>query len=212
MNLMGMKKKIQVEMERQGFNKASLAKAAGLGSTAVRDLLENEDQDPRIGTLDKVCNALNIPLASLFSDNILFRDGSVLVPELNIKVSAGHGSVIEREEVENTWAIPRSYLETLTFSNLNALRIIVVKGDSMLPEYRPGDRILVDTSNRTPSDGDFVIVDGWDCLMVKKLQSVTASNPPRLKVISTNKEYETFEVAASDIHINGKVVGKWVWK
>lgn len=206
------KKKIKAAMERKGYNPASLAKEAGLGNTAVRDILNNEEQDVRIQTLEKICRTLEISLGSLFSDDVLIQDGSIIVHELDVRASAGHGANNGREDIEAAWAIPRAYLETMSLQDLSSLRIIQVQGDSMAPEYRPGDRILVDTSQRKPADGDFVLTDGFDNLLVKKLQVVAGTAPPRLKVISTNKQYDSYELAAADIHINGKVVGKWDWR
>ncbi|MDT8871880.1 hypothetical protein RAA17_14095 [Komagataeibacter rhaeticus] len=48
--------------------------------------------------------------------------------------------------------------------------------------------------------------------MIKQLMLVPNSRPPRIRIISVNPTYPVDEVDASDLVINGRVVGKWVWK
>lgn len=112
------------EMERKGFKAKRLAKAAGLGETAVRDILETVD-DPRVGTLIKIADALDIPASSLFGSQ---------VPVLG-KIGAG-GSILfeEADEPELVDRPPGAA------GKLMALR---VTGDSMMPVYRDGDIIYV---------------------------------------------------------------------
>lgn len=112
------------EMQRKGFKAKRLAKAAGLGETAVRDILETVD-DPRVGTLIKIADALDIPASSLFGNQ---------VPVLG-KIGAG-GSILfeEADEPELVDRPPGAA------GKLMALR---VTGDSMMPVYRDGDIIYV---------------------------------------------------------------------
>jgi transcriptional regulator with XRE-family HTH domain len=86
------------EMERRGIKAKRLAKAAGLGETAVRDILEKVD-DPRVGTLIKIADALDIPASSLFGSQ---------VPVLG-KIGAG-GSILFEEADEPELVIARQEL------------------------------------------------------------------------------------------------------
>jgi transcriptional regulator with XRE-family HTH domain len=112
------------EMERRGIKAKRLAKAAGLGETAVRDILEKVD-DPRIGTLIKIADALDIPASSLFGSQ---------VPVLG-KIGAG-GSILfeEADEPELVDRPPGAAGKLMALS---------VTGDSMMPVYRDGDIIYV---------------------------------------------------------------------
>lgn len=212
MVLSDIKQRIEAEMTKKGFNETSLAQAAKLGNTAVRDLLKNPDQDPRIGTILKIAKALGVSVNYLLTDDVYGDEKLAIISELSIAVSAGSGTALDQEEVENNWAIPKAYLQPRIQDGLDKLRIIRVQGNSMYPEYNPDDRILIDTACRTPADGDFVIVDGFGNIMVKRLQIVPNGENPRIRVISLNATYQPYELDASEIHINGKVVGKWDWK
>jgi transcriptional regulator with XRE-family HTH domain len=112
------------EMERRGIKAKRLAKKAGLGETAVRDILEKVD-DPRVGTLIKIADALDIPASSLFGSQ---------VPVLG-RIGAG-GSILF-EEVDEPELVDRP---PGAGGKLMALR---VTGDSMMPVYRDGDIIYV---------------------------------------------------------------------
>lgn len=51
---------IEKEMAEKGFSRRSLSTAAGLSQTAVRDVLERTE-NPGIGTLHKIADALQMP-------------------------------------------------------------------------------------------------------------------------------------------------------
>jgi repressor LexA len=101
-----------------------LSKVAGLGETAVRDILD-KGVEPRVGTLIKIADALEVPASSLFGSR---------VPVLG-RIGAG-GSVLfeETDEPELVDRPPGAV------GRLMALR---VTGDSMFPVYRDGDVIYV---------------------------------------------------------------------
>jgi phage repressor protein C with HTH and peptisase S24 domain len=112
------------EMKRKGIKRKRLSKEAGLGETGVRDLMETVE-DPRVSTLIKIADALDIPASSLFGTQ---------VPVLG-KIGAG-GCVLfeENDEPELVDRPPGAG------GRLMALK---VAGDSMFPVYRDGDIIYV---------------------------------------------------------------------
>ena len=52
-------------MEAAGYNQKSLARAAGLNETAVRDILKARSKNPRIDTLDALAKTLRCTVAAL---------------------------------------------------------------------------------------------------------------------------------------------------
>src|ERR1043165_3852615 len=55
---------IEREMKAKGFSRRSLSSAAGLSQTAVRDLLDRTE-NPGIGTLHKIAEALEMPFETI---------------------------------------------------------------------------------------------------------------------------------------------------
>jgi len=133
------------------------------------------------------------------------------IEELDVRASAGPGQYTEAQEVIAEWQMPSNLIAAQTTANANSLKIITVYGDSMAPDFLPGERVMVDISDRLPSPpGVFVVWDGF-ALIIKRLEMIPYSDPPKLRAKSSNKEYETFELELSEITINGRVVGKWKW-
>lgn len=112
------------EMVKKGIKAKRLSKVAGLGETAVRDLMEKVD-DPKVGTLIKLADALEIPASSLFGNQ---------VPVLG-NVGAG-GSVLfeETDEPEMVDRPPGA---------VGRLMALKVTGESMMPVYKDGDVVYV---------------------------------------------------------------------
>ncbi len=138
----------------------------------------------------------------------------VAVPEVTVEVSAGAGAVAEEFVSETArWHWPENMIRHEAGAEPENLRILRVRGNSMEPELRDGDRIVVDVSRRLPATGEtFVLWDGIG-LVVKHVEvvrgdAVDEDDPPRLRLISANPDYAPYSCLAQDAHILGKVV--WV--
>ena len=138
----------------------------------------------------------------------------VAVREVTVEVSAGAGTFAEEFVSETAlWHWPENMIRHEAGAEPENLRILRVRGNSMEPELRDGDRIVVDVSRRLPATGEtFVLWDGIG-LVVKHVEvmrgdAVDDDDPPRLRLISANPDYAPYSCLAEDAHILGKVV--WV--
>lgn len=132
--------------------------------------------------------------------------GASLIPVYDVQASAGHGAVVNDEEHVSSLAFPVDYLRKLTRANPRDLKIITVKGDSMLPTLNDDDVVMLDTSKQDLSyDGLFVLRDNGDGLLVKRIGRATRSG--FVSLISDNRDlYPTVERAIEDIQVIGKVL------
>ncbi|WP_281649266.1 S24 family peptidase [Novacetimonas hansenii] len=146
-------------------------------------------------------------------------DGTVTINEYDIAPHAGSGAIVgetdsgagEGHASVAAWHIPRAFVENYV-SDPSALVILRVSGNSMEPDFMAGERVMVDTAHRVPSpDGVYVLWNGLG-VVLKQLMLVPHSNPPRIRIISINPTYPMDEVDIADLVINGRVVGKWMWK
>ena len=136
------------------------------------------------------------------------------IPEVTVEVSAG-GAAITEEFVDEAarWHWPENMIRHEAGAAPENLRILRVRGNSMEPEMREGDRVVVDVSRRLPATGEtFVLWDG-NGLVVKRVDAVHAGagdedGPPRIRLISANPDYAPYSCFARDAHIVGKVL--WV--
>lgn len=113
-------------MRARDIKRKPLAKQAGLGETAIRDIFDEKRNDVRASTLVKLAEFFEVSMDELI--------GHGPVPLLG-KIGAG-GQIIFAEEDEPV-TVPRPPLGA---GRLMALEVI---GSSMLPKYESGDVVYV---------------------------------------------------------------------
>lgn len=142
------------------------------------------------------------------------------LPEVDVSVGAGQGSVGEfltlpmgkevysGHKVVAEWLFPDGFLRNEAKVTPNQTLVMPVVGDSMIPTYQPGDRVLVDLAqNRLTTDTVYVISDGMSDPQIKRLQRVLFSEPAKVRIISDNPSLETDTVDLDRLQIIGRVCG-----
>lgn len=113
-------------------------------------------------------------------------DTSIMVRLLPTFAGLGAGGTGEGDEGEVSFS--RDLIENELRAPADKLLAMVADGNSMEPDFKGGDQILVDT-RRTglASPGAFCLWDG-DGHVIKYLEKVPESDPPKVRVVSMNKE------------------------
>ena len=207
-----MQNRIYELRKEQGLTLACLAEKTG--STAQQiGRLEKGERRLTTDWMEKIAHALDVLPEDLMSSS---HGERLVIPEIALKNSNGDNNkpsafqIAESDNVLSEWSLPRQLLANQVGST-STMRIIQVMGDSMQPEFNPGDRVMVNTADRIPSpSGVFVLWDGFG-LIIKRCEMVPHSNPPRVLLSSANKNYSTYEMAVSELDLQGRVVGKWQW-
>jgi phage repressor protein C with HTH and peptisase S24 domain len=193
----------------------TLAQLAEKTSSTPQQIGRLEKGERRLTTdwMEKIAHALGVLPEDIMTSN---HGERVVIPEISThtivggKKSAKGGDVAESDDVLSEWSLPRQLLANQVGSD-STMRIIQVMGDSMQPEFNPGDRVMVNTADRMPSPpGVFVLWDGFG-LIIKRCEMVPHSTPPRVILSSANTSYSTYEMEAKELDIQGRVVGKWQW-
>lgn len=133
------------------------------------------------------------------------------IPIYNVAAGAApNGRTASNERVIGELAFKEDWIRQEVRARPEDLRLIHVDGDSMEPDLRAGDIVLLDTTDTLAKrEGIYVIkMDG--ALLVKALQRLPGGV---VKVISRNVAYEPFTVTASEVeNPNGfSVIGRVVW-
>lgn len=139
------------------------------------------------------------------------------IPELDISAGAGEGTVgnvialpmsggtISAHEVVEEWPFPPNWLREVV-SDVGLTIITPVNGDSMVPNYMPGDRVIVDLSqDHLLVDGVYLISYDMGPPQIKRLQRVPLTVPPKVSIKSDNPAYDTFEVELDLLRIHGRI-------
>src|SRR6185369_14368418 len=129
-------------------------------------------------------------------------DGPMVpIVELDVRAGAGGGALNGEELETGQWQLPGDLVRSVTTASVASLRILTVYGDSMEPEFRPGQRVMVDTSDQMPSPpGVFVAWDGL-ATVIKRVEFVPHSDPPRIRFTSDNPRYQPYERTLDEAHI-----------
>lgn len=100
----------------------------------------------------------------------------------------------------------RDLIERELRADADFLLAMIAEGNSMEPDFRGGDQILVDIRRKSLAQpGAFCLWDG-DGHVIKFLEKVPGSDPPRVRVISGNPIYTPHERLVDEINLIGRVV------
>ena len=204
--------------ERHGLSTSGLARRSGLDPTTFnRSKRVTVDGRPRWPSTESIAKALDATGSSV-EDFFALMDGH----------SGSHGSFSERPARpfgEERNLIPligfaqagqggyfddagfplKAGWDEIDFSNLDDERAyaLEIAGDSMLPFYRPGDRVVVAPSTK-PRAGDRVVVKTRDGeVMAKELARETAHH---MVLRSFNPAYEDRVIPRKDIEWIARIV------
>jgi len=206
-------RELRRRMEAGGFNQKSLARAAGLNETAVRDILIGKSKHPRHDTVQKLAKTLGCSVMALIDPDAGeggardHADELAFVPTYEVAAAAGEGIVIDHEFETGRLAFRHDWLRSVTSARADELAVITVHGDSMYPTLADGDTILVDLTQRVAGrDGVYIIRFG-EFVLVKRL---LIDPVRRLVTISCdNENYPPLSpVDPSDVDVAGRVI--WV--
>jgi phage repressor protein C with HTH and peptisase S24 domain len=192
--------------ERYGFSASGLAKKSGLDPTSFNPSKRNgPDGRPRWPTTESIANLLEAAGASVeeFSDLLSGRKGQPpkrkQIPLLGL-ARAGKGGYFDDSgfPVGNGWE--EIEVPGVTDNTAYALEIT---GDSMLPVYREGDRIIV-SPGATVRKGDRVVVKTTDGqVMAKIMQRQTAKN---VELASFNMAHDTKTLDMKDVDWMARII------
>ncbi len=138
------------------------------------------------------------------------RDGSIIVPEyksaphVKARLCAGDGSFEVDENIRDYWMFRTDWLKSKGVTS--DMILIDVYGNSMEPELKDGDTVLIDTSRKEILAGSIYAVGIDDTIMVKRIEK----HPGKLVLISDNKDYEPLYLKKSEMD-SVRIIGKVVW-
>jgi transcriptional regulator with XRE-family HTH domain len=152
------------------------------------------------------------------------QGGFVQIEEIDIQAGAGpegqithelahdhDGDLVEVLPSKGHWVMPRELFAQVAPAGVDGLKIVSVRGDSMMPRFRPGQRVMVDTADKLPSPpGVFLVWDGFS-LVIKQVEVIPFSEPPRVRLTSANSIYSPYERTLDEAYIQGRVIGVWEW-
>ena len=200
-------------MRRAGYNPTSLAVAASLGGTAVRDIIDGRIASPRYATIQALARVLDV------SPTVLAEGGDIShgraaggvstsarssdLPVYSAAEGGTAGSMVVSSDPIQWVHRPEPLL------TVSAGYGVFVVGESMVPAYDQGDVALVHPS-APPRRGSDVILfrqeaDGTRHVLLKRLIGWTEKTW-RVRQYNPAKEFNLTRTIWQDVHT---VVGRY---
>lgn len=207
---MALKDRIQ-EIIDAGFSKAAVARAAGVTPAAVTHWLSSGSKEIKgpaaagiqVATGFSAAWVASGKLPKMASNTEQASLGGTRIPLISA-IQAGMWTEIQ-DHFEPGDAEDWLLTDTTVSKNAFALQI---KGNSMLPDFSPGDRVIIDP-NISPSPGDFVAAkNGDDEATFKKYRprGMDASGDIVFELVPLNEDFPSIRSDAQPISIIGTMV------
>ena len=148
-----------------GPSARAISIAAGLGSTAIRDILSGKSRDPGAATLTMIANALDVDVSALMEDDptgVSRLSHVKLAPRflpVRYKVHAGHWFEVDTDEPPEQVAL--AVLPDPRFDQFPQW-LEKVEGDSVdlkIPDGHYAHVVDAGEMGYTPKNGDWVVVE-----------------------------------------------------
>lgn len=132
------------------------------------------------------------------------EDDTVEIVALDLSLSMGPGTLIEDFVEEERVRMSLGFIQAITRTPSDRLRLVRGIGDSMEPTLRTGDRVMVDINERQLSRTHGVY---WiDHLGTHGIKRLRPAGRGKILVMSDNVMVPDFEVDAEDLRIEGRVI------
>ena len=132
------------------------------------------------------------------------RSAFTRVPKVAARLSAGGGSFETEGQVREYFLFKRDWLRRK--GNPDQMVLMDICGNSMEPELRDGDTILVDRSRTEVLAGAIYAVGIEDTIMVKRLER----QPNNLVLLSDNAHYAPVYLSREDMP-SVRIIGRVIW-
>lgn len=187
--------------EATGFSLLWLATGQGPQKMAIEDISAWIHLLERFHGVEEPMPAYDV--ASVGKGIATVLEDFALVPDLDIEVSAGSGSMPGTEDISRSHAYRLDWLKSKGLRS-GDLVTVTAKGDSMEPTIKDGASLLINTADKRLTDGRVYCFRIGDSTFVKRVQR----SIDQLQLISDNQAYPPITLGAdtdSD-QIIGRVV------
>lgn len=150
-----------------------------------------------------LAGAITSGVSSLVQKFAAKKDDIISIDMLDTTACCGSGIENLTENISGKWLMPLVDFRQISMSAPENIKLLKVKGDSMLPTLKEDDWVMVDITKKSPdSDGLFLLILA-NGLAVKRVQCGLGNN---ITVLSDNPKYAPLPATLEEVPIAGKVI------
>lgn len=127
-----------------------------------------------------------------------------VIPKVKARLSAGGGSFDVETDIEGYYSFQKGWLRKK--GSPKHMVLMDICGNSMEPELKNGDTVLVDQSKNEILAGAIYAIGIDDAVMVKRIEKL----PDKLVLISENEHYAPTYLQGEEIN-RVRILGKVIW-
>lgn len=130
----------------------------------------------------------------------------IMIPRVSARLCAGTGSLETDDNIVGMYAFRAEWI--LKKGNTKRMVLMDVTGDSMAPDIKHGDIVLVDQSKTDIYGHGYYAVGVEDSIFIKELDM----QPGSMILRSLNPRYEDIKVSIGDEHAASvRIIGRVLW-
>ena len=190
-------------------SQASLAKTLSISRAAITQAKKNDSIPIKwITELSRLFNVnpdwLEKGTGSKVLSQNIYHEIFLQVPKIKARLSAGGGSFETEPEIKEFYSFRKDWLSKK--GKARDMVLMDIFGNSMEPELKEGDTVLIDQSQKAVLAGAIYAVGFDDTIVVKRLEK----RPKELVLLSENERYPMMRFRDEEMD-NVRIIGKVIW-
>ncbi len=190
-------------------SQANLSKSLRISRSAITQAKRKDSIPPKwIAELSRLHNVNPDWLEKgtgpkILSQNI-YHEIFLQVPKIKARLSAGGGSFETEPEIKEFYSFRKDWLSKK--GKARDMVLMDIFGNSMEPELKEGDTVLIDQSQNAVLAGAIYAVGLADTIVVKRLEK----RPKELVLLSENERYPMIRFRDEEMN-SVRIIGKVIW-
>ena len=190
-------------------SQASLAKTLSISRAAITQAKKNDSIPIKwITELSRLFNVnpdwLEKGVGSIVLSQNIYHEIFLQVPKIKARLSAGGGSFETEPDIKEFYSFRKDWLSKK--GKARDMVLMDIFGNSMEPELKEGDTVLIDQSQKAVLAGAIYAVGFDDTIFVKRLEK----RPKELVLLSENERYPMMRFRDEEME-NVRIIGKVIW-
>lgn len=200
------------------ITQTALARATGVPQPSLNRMISGTTKEPRYANLQAIADYFSVSVDDLRNTDLSAKSSKNII-DINVSTPAYHGvkpipviSAVQAgalTEATDPYAVGSGHDVIYTSTETSKWAFALdIKGESMLPEFQPGDKVIIDPEVQ-PQPGDYVVAKNHkEEATFKKYRPVTYDESGNLifELTPLNPDFASLRSDVSHLQVIGVMV------